>query len=238
MAVDSVLLDTISTVRQWMSQRSRVTMLSAGYPDILLGRVPIEHILDVDWIDEIPSRPDSAAIAQWHGLSDRLHEVLDSAALFDRLGIQLSVIDAIPHRGGEILADLNYPIDTTTLAQHDIVLDTGTPEHVFHVGQALLNLASLVAKDGYIIQALPLNSFNHGFYNINPTLIADLYSPEHGFRLLRLQGYHSLLTKPTAFPVEPHNRFRAAPENSVLMILAKREAIVSLKPFTQRKYRS
>lgn len=237
MAIESILLGAIAEVRKALATRRNIRMLSAGYPDILLNRSQIDGILDADWIDDIPARLDSATIAQWHGLTDRLPEVVDSAALFARLGIQLSVIDAIPQRGGEIIADLNYPVDISTIGTHDIVLDSGTPEHVFHVGQALLTLASLVNEGGYIIQALPLNGFNHGFYNINPTLLVDLYSAEHGFQLLHLHGYHSLMTQPKVFEVVHHGRFRGVPENSILVAIAKRIRSVPIKPFIQRKYR-
>ena len=114
-------------------------------------------------------------------------------------------------------------------------LDTGTCEHCFHIGQAALNLASLVRQDGLIIQAMPLNSYNHGFYNVNPTWFFDFYA-DNGFEILYFQGASNVVTNPTLFEPPPFDRFRSAPDNSILVMVAKRTRMSELKVPMQRKY--
>lgn len=107
--------------------------------------------------------------------------------------VAIDIIDADPEKLASLCWDLNYPIPTRWHNQFDLVLDSGTHEHVFNIGTSLLSAASLPTQQGLIVGALPLYSPNHGFYNINPTCIAELFSPTNGYVLLELkvQSYDS-----------------------------------------------
>jgi len=154
---------------------------------------------------------------------------------FSRLGVDLSVIDITRARGNEIIHDLNFPLPDTVNTRYDIVLDTGTVEHCFNAGQAAINLASLVKKDGYIVQMLPLNSYNHGFYNMNPTWFHDFY-PFNGFEIVMCTGVSNFF-QPRFFEVPAFKRFTGIPENSVILIVAKRIEDKTLGFPMQHKYR-
>ena len=102
-------------------------------------------------------------------------------------------------------------------------------------GQAALNLASLVRQDGLIIQAMPLNAYNHGFYNVNPTWFFDFYTV-NGFTIDYFRAVSDVVHNPRFFDPSPHDRFRDAPGNSIMITIARRERVMDLKVPVQSKY--
>ena len=82
--------------------------------------------------------------------------------LGETIGIELDVYDITTERGFEIKTDLNFPLILEK--SYDIVIDIGTLEHCFNIGQALMNMASLVGEKGFILHENPYNWGNHGFY--------------------------------------------------------------------------
>lgn len=110
-------------------------------------------------------------------------ETPDPYDLFEQLGAKLTCVDAIAHDGREVVADLNYPQE---LGQFDLVIDAGTTEHCFNVGQAIITAANAVKVDGLILHTNPVSMGNHGFYNFNPTLFVDFYRV-NGFEIVGLE---------------------------------------------------
>ena len=116
----------------------------------------------------------------------------DPEKAFSSLGYDhIDVIDIIKHNGCEILVDLNYPMAGGPPAVYDLVLDHGTCEHVFNIGQAAITLASHVKLGGRIIQHLPMNMPNHGFYAVYPIWYEALYSSRNGFEIEHFEGCHN-----------------------------------------------
>ena len=115
------------------------------------------------------------------------------------------------------------------------MLDTGTCEHCFHIGQAAINLASIVGPNGIIIQALPLNVYNHGFYNANPTWFFDFY-PANGFEIEYFKAVSDIVSNPKFFDVPIHDRFKDVPANSVMIMIAQRKRMMELKVPVQFEY--
>ena len=118
------------------------------------------------------------------------------------------------------------------LEYYDIVLDVGTAEHCFNIGQAIVNMADMVRKDGYIIHENPANWGNHGFYNLNPTFYADFYSA-NGFELTEC-----FLTRRDGggLRVPLTGRFKFPPEEVNIFAMAQRKTIQKLVWPTQTKY--
>ena len=76
--------------------------------------------------------------------------------------------------------DLNFVLNADR--HYDSVLDFGTLEHVFDIGQAFRNVISLCADGGQILHVLPANNqCGHGFFQLSPELFYSLYSAENGF---------------------------------------------------------
>jgi hypothetical protein len=154
-------------------------IVSLGYPDIIPDMDLIREKLG-DKILQLKYREDSDAICKRHGLPSQ--EIPDSESLFELLGCTLDVFDVVQERGCEVIVDLNHPIPANACNQFDWVLDVGTMEHCFNVAQALVNIASLPKVGGTVIHENPFNWGNHGFWNINPTLMYDFYE-DNGFEV-------------------------------------------------------
>lgn len=154
---------------------------SMGYPDII---APIDLLEEAFGnVLEVGLRTDSEAICKRHGLEPR--PIPDAHSFFRLLGCNLDVFDIVRERGCEIILDLNYPFEEDALHEtYDLVLDVGTLEHCFNIGQAAFNMAGLLKVGGVILHENPFNWGNHGFYGLNPTWYADFYDIENGFTLL------------------------------------------------------
>jgi len=149
---------------------------SFGYPDIIAPPSEIARLLG-DRINQLHCREDSEQIGKWHGVQ---HPIPDAYSFFNLLLATLDVYDVAQHRGGEIIADLNEPL--RVVSEYDFVIDVGTIEHCFNIGQAALNMAGMLKAGGFILHENPFAMGNHGFYSINPTWYADFYG-QQGFKL-------------------------------------------------------
>ena len=114
--------------------------------------------------------------------------VSDSAALFARLGADsLDVMDASDYEGSVIRHDLNDPVPDGLRERFSAVVDGGTLEHVFNVGQGLKNAMEMVRSGGHLITLSPANNLmGHGFYQFSPDLFFRALSAENGFRIERV----------------------------------------------------
>ena len=232
MGIPALILEMICKVAA--EQRGGLAC-SAGYPDILVTRQQLEACVGAQAAARIPVRPDSAKICAWHGVGGFIDSIFESVSLFKELGYELDVIDIQRARGDEILLDLNFPISADLHETYDLVVDSGTCEHCFNIGQAAMNLASLVRKDGVLIQGMPLNMFNHGFYNVNPTWFHDFYLSS-GYRILFLKGVCDIVREPKLFELPPYSRFHVVPQNAGILLMARRESIRPPTIPVQHKY--
>lgn len=155
---------------------------SMGYPDVIAPLDEIEEVIG-EKVRSLTFRHDSQAICKRHGLPFR--GIPDAAELFSVMGATLDVYDIVNERGCEIECDLNYDSQgylEIGRGKYDFVLDVGTLEHCFNIGQAALNMAELVREGGWIIHENPFLMPNHGFYSLNPTWYADFYE-QNGFEV-------------------------------------------------------
>lgn len=193
---------------------------SWGYPDMIAPEGLIRALAGEHYAG-IVYRSDSDTICARHGLKPRL--IPDAEAFFTLLGCEFDVFDIVQERGCEIICDLNKPLLARSFKEpvieeygYDVVLDVGTAEHCFNIGQALMNMASIVKRGGVVIHENPFNCGNHGFYSLNPTLYADFYA-QNGFEVeqcgLRTKdgrGAEVPRTKRFMFTVEEVNVFAVA----------------------------
>ena len=73
--------------------------------------------------------------------------------------------------------DLNFNVEEkyNFKNQYDLVINNGTGEHVFNQFSLFENFHNLTKKNGIMLNILPfIDWINHGFYNFNPILFADL----------------------------------------------------------------
>jgi hypothetical protein len=209
-------------------------VLSLGYPDILAAPDELAALFGAQLVPAFQYREDSAEIARWHGLPETV-PIVEAQNFFALLGYDLEVLDVVKVRGGEMVHDLNQPLPAELQGRYALVIDPGTLEHCFNIAQAAKNVAELVAMGGCAFHANPLNMFNHGFYNLNPTWYHDFYRAS-GFSLQLVEGVANAVRQPTRFHVPPARRFGDVPPESSLYVLARRVADTPVRWPTQSKY--
>lgn len=194
---------------------------SLGYPDLLVPEDYVRDTFGESIYGQLEFHPDSASILRWHNAADRLNRVIEARHFFGLLGFELEVVDIVQARGNEILMDLNHPCPQEFHGRYALVIDSGTCEHCFNIAQAAANLASMAAVGGYVIQGNPLNWFNHGFYNLNPTWYQDFYTA-NGFEIELLKCVSGTLFEPIVLDVPTAQRFWGIPENSNMLMMARK----------------
>lgn len=142
----------------------------------------------------------------------------------------LRVVDVIQHMGTEVLADLNFE---QSFGVYDLVIDPGTIEHCFNVGQALLNAAGAVKLGGRILHNSPVTLANHGYWNMSPVLYKDFYE-QNGF-VIETHELVNLNQKDWRLPIMT-NRVDIPPE-FVQICIARREKLSSFRFPAQGEYR-
>jgi hypothetical protein len=212
-------------------------VLSLGYPDVLASRSQIASIFGATIAELIDFRSDSAEVQRWHQAGPNGEALPEAGSLMRALGFELDVVDVFAARGGELIADLNEPLPESFRERYAVVLDFGTCEHCFNIAQAARNAAEAVALDGLVIHGSPLNMFNHGFYNLNPTWYYDFYET-NGFVVEYLRLIENAVSAPRIGKVPPYEGFRGVPENSSLLVVARRTELKPVRWPMQRKYRN
>lgn len=104
---------------------------------------------------------------------------VDDAWLFRKLGFDaFESIDYSDYEGATHIFDLNEPILPDEFKdRYDLVLDSGTLEHIFHVPNALKHMVEMTKVGGRIVLQVPSsNHLDHGFYMFSPTLFFDYFS--------------------------------------------------------------
>lgn len=84
--------------------------------------------------------------------------------------------------------DLNKNISQTYKfhREFNLVINNGTGEHVFNQYSLFLNMHNLTKKNGFMLNILPfVDWINHGFYNFNPILFADL-AASNSYKILKI----------------------------------------------------
>jgi SAM-dependent methyltransferase len=110
---------------------------------------------------------------------------LDDQKVFRMMGFDsVESIDYSDFEGATHILDLNTDeMRPALVAQFDVVLDSGTIEHVFHIPNALKNVLTLAKEGGRVIFLSPSsNHVDHGFYMFSPTLFMD-YLVTNGLRI-------------------------------------------------------
>jgi SAM-dependent methyltransferase len=100
-------------------------------------------------------------------------------SMYEMLGFRKSVrIDQSDYEGSDEQLDLNLRETPPSLCNaFDLILDSGTIEHVFDIGQAMKHCLQMTRPGGRIVHLTPSsNAINHGFYSVSPALYADFYT--------------------------------------------------------------
>jgi hypothetical protein len=238
-ALEACQFKRLLAARRTDGQRTK--LLSLGYPDLLIDSgTLLQAGCKLDTV------PDSSGIAAWTG------EIYDTKLALESVGIDLTAIDIRPSRGCETVVDLNseyvagvhrfcsengpYFEKSALYGAFDIILDPGTLEHCFNIGQAFLNVAAMIAPGGTIIHTNPLSCVNHGFVSISPTAYHDFYG-QNGFQIVYLGAMAGPVGNRTEAAIHPTRRDQLAPEVwSLVVVKAPQDWNGCAKWPTQSKY--
>jgi hypothetical protein len=81
--------------------------------------------------------------------------------------------------------------------QFHVVINSGTAEHVFNACQFFKTVHERTFPGGLMIHAFPFVGWlDHGFYNFNPTLIADLAAANQYAFLIWVYSESAVLDHP------------------------------------------
>lgn len=114
-------------------------------------------------------------------------------------------VDASDYEDSTFIHDFNYPLNGKIKHTYNLVLDSGTLEHIFNVPQALKNSTELVANNGHYMGFFPCNNFfGHGFYQFSSELFYRTFTEENGFRIIDV----------IIFIDEPNAEFYSVPDTN------------------------
>lgn len=105
----------------------------------------------------------------------------------------LRALDHSDYEGAALTHDLNQPLPLDLHEQFDVVIDSGTLEHVFNLPVAIASCMQVLKRGGTLFLSSPANNMcGHGFYQFSPELWFRLFRNVNGFTLTRL----ALVTHP------------------------------------------
>ena len=196
------------------------SVLSLGYPDILATREQCREIFGVD-----------ASTVERKTLHRVKGPLVETMELFGLLGASLECVDVKRWRGIEKIVDLNERHD---LGKFDLVIDPGTTEHCFNIGQAMMNAANAVKVGGRIYHSPPMTMMNHGFYNVCPTMLQDFYT-QNNWQIEVLEARIGESFVPITAESAAARKVNISNEAG-LVCIARRRTGAWLKAPTQAKY--
>lgn len=196
-------------------------VLCLSYPDLAM---PVQEVRK-----ELGIEPTAFTdFGKHHKLDYKLAETREA---FELAGArQVAFMDIQPSRGCETVIDLNQKLAFD--GAWDLVIDPGTLEHCFNIGQAFDNAWRAVRVGGHIVHVHPLQMINHGFWNICPTALVDFYAANGGelIELLAADRAHKEIT------INPTRRFHIQEEAVLYSKFRKAEARPLVWP-SQTRYR-
>jgi hypothetical protein len=220
MAINASILDILLKVTKAVGPSCR--MLSLGYSDMLVTEQQLSALCGADILNRINFRDDSEAILKWHRLEGTAPRLAETHSLFKAMNIDTEFVDIVASRGCEIVMDLNEPSAEEMHGKYDVVYDGGTMEHCFNIGQVMRNIHAMTRLGGFIVHLNPINFFNHGFFNFNPTFYYDFYT-QSGNRIV--SDFHVLYGPVFAsqmMTVPPIAGGAEVPARSVVLVIAQK----------------
>jgi hypothetical protein len=161
--------------------------LTLGRQDLIASPILLTRLLKRNGLLTDPAAL-RKEITRWPYRADRLFNALGTR--------ELSFMDNTPYEGANVLHDLNDPVPGALHERYDVVVDSGTLEHVFNFPVALKSTMEMVAVGGHAIFLTPTNNMpGHGFYQFSPELYHQALSRENGYRVERMLAIEDELVR-------------------------------------------
>ena len=206
-------------------------VLCLGYPDMLVSEQTMLELYSSQFVSTIPEDPLPDEVRHWHNYPSNLF-VYDPLFILNHHVFEVTIFDALIHRGIETVVDLNEPFLENYKEQFDLIIDTGTLEHCFNAGTAFKNICQSVKKDGVFMTIAPMTKLAHGYYNFCPELYQDGFG-FNGFKALYIE-----YLDPTLVPLSNRKFKVGAPNGSVMFYICQRDSVVDFRWPIQKKYRN
>jgi hypothetical protein len=105
---------------------------------------------------------------------------------------EIHSFDNSDYEGATHVHDLNQDIPEQYKKQYNVVLDSGSLEHVFNFPTAIKNCMEMVQVGGYYLAITPANNLmGHGFYQFSPELFYSIFNAGNGYELVRLIAFEN-----------------------------------------------
>ena len=142
----------------------------------------------------------------------------------DKGAVHVSASDIIKHKCWEEIADLNEPQRWQN--KFGVVVNPGTLEHCFNIGQAWANAWGAVALGGHLLSVVPVSMLNHGYWNVSPIAFVDWCTVNGGHLERVIYARNGDTTKhiqPERIPNSKSGRGCFPPETVMYALLRKVE---------------
>ena len=99
----------------------------------------------------------------------------------------IDALDFTDAEGAQHVHDLNYPVPDTLRERFDIVIDGGTTEHIFYIGQAIDNCYAMLKPGGLMLGYIAADGwFGHGFFQCGPDVPWRYWHHARGCEMLEV----------------------------------------------------
>jgi SAM-dependent methyltransferase len=236
MALAAPIIQTIGAIlEQLPGDQRRLKVLSLAHPDMLMPADRVGDLFQRFDATRIAPRRDSGDVRKRHGLPEQYGDLPETRSLFDAAGCDITILDVVEAGDIDDIVDLNEVLPEKYRSAFDLVIDPGTVEHCFNIGFAIRNAAEAVRDGGFVLHANPMSMFNHGFYNLNPTLFYDFYS-QNGFEVQMIAAMTGPAAARKFVDIPAVKRFRNAPPEARMVSVARRVEMREIRWPTQTKY--
>lgn len=151
---------------------------------------------------------------------------------------RVDTVDIIAHKGFEQIVNLNLTHEW--LRRYNLVINPGTLEHCFNIGQAFMNAWNALAVGGHAVHIAPATMLNHGYWNVNPIAFID-WCEVNGGRVCDMRfarngdAQHAVTKQP--IPNSKSGRGCFPPETVVYALLRKMKMLPGVQWPQQGVYR-
>ena len=214
MALDFIdLFEIVKCIKQLTSP---LHVLSLGHPDILATPEAIAPLIG----DRLLSIDNDRVRKERIGESRE--DCIGSAfGFFEALDATLYTLDKRELFGIDKMVDLNNPISGDSgehVDKYDLVVDPGTSEHIFNIGQVLSTIVRATKVGGFVYHINPMVMINHGYWNFSPVAYKDFYTV-NGFDIVMIKGRD----KNGLFDVPYTTKYKPGPAAKLMIVCVARK---------------
>lgn len=155
----------------------RGPLLTLGNQDVYASHVELQSIFRELGCPFVETKAVPHTSQAFRDAPPRFQEFVHARTLFEMMSISdYTDIDKFDDDSPLILHDLNLPVPAHLHDRFNLVLDSGTIEHIFDVSRVVENILVMCRTSGWVVHISPSSNFvDHGFYSLSPCFFFDVY---------------------------------------------------------------